>query len=1101
MTAPNPASAAQIAAADPRANVWLVANAGSGKTKVLTDRVARLLLRGVDPQNILCLTYTKAAAAEMQNRLFRRLGEWAMAPAGALRDNLDQLGEENALTDESLRLARQLFARAIETPGGIRIQTIHSFCAGLLRRFPLEAGVSPGFTELDDRTAAILRADILEQMAEGPDAALFETILPEVQERAELLLRQIVQNRADLRTLPDEGELRILFGLRPGMDEAALLDEVFGPADGDLLQAVARVLAASGKSTDQKAAAQLSRASNPPDLETLERLEGVFLFGEGAKAPFAAKIDSFPTKDCRAALGDLLDGLNALMARVEAGRQTRLALSSFRKALALHRFSHEFLARYEAEKTQHGWLDFDDFIIRATRLLTDPAVAPWVLYRLDGSIDHILVDEAQDTSPAQWQIIAALTEEFTAGIGARPVARSLFVVGDRKQSIYSFQGADVAGFDRVRAGFAERFAAAGAPVTERAMVHSFRSSWAVLRLVDLCFPGEMQAALGGDFQHEPFFTEMPGRVDLWPLVPKPEKPEPKEWYDPVDLQGETDAPVVLANQIAREIRDMIARGAQIPDRGGFRPVRAGDFLILVQRRNEIFEAIIRACKAEGLPIAGPDRLTLTEELAVRDLLALLSFLNTPEDDLSLAVALKSPLFGWDEQRLFRLAQPRKGYLWEALRDSDEGETLEVLSDLRRWSEYLRPYELLDRILTRHLGRQKLLGRLGEESADAIDELVQQSLAYERAEVPSLTGFLVWMAAGEVEVKRQAEGEGRLIRVMTVHGSKGLEAPVVILPDTADRRLDEKDMILPLAQGRVTWSGRRAGDTLAVTELKDRRAAARQAENLRLLYVALTRAKSWLIVTGAGEAGESSWYGAVQAAAGQLSLVEGQGGRLRHEFGDWPADAPAPIPPVVPVTAPDLLPLPAAAAPVRSLRPSDLGGDKVLILHGDLPNGPDYDPDHDPLERGARLHLLLEHLPAADPAIWPDVASRLGADAALLAEAEAILIRPDLAWIFGPGTLAEVELAGPWRQDLLAGAVDRLIVTPDLVTAVDFKSNRQIPPDALATPEAYQRQLGAYAHALKQIYPGRRIAVAILWTAGPVLMPLPLEMVSAALERA
>ncbi|WP_283176367.1 double-strand break repair helicase AddA [Gemmobacter sp. 24YEA27] len=1098
----HPASLAQIAAADPSVNVWLVANAGSGKTKVLTDRVARLLLRGTDPQNILCLTYTKAAAAEMQNRLFRRLGEWAMAPDAGLRRNLGDLGEGGDLSEAALKRARQLFARAIETPGGIRIQTIHSFCAGLLRRFPLEAGVSPSFSELDDRSAELLRNQILEEMAEGEARGLFEAILPEVGERIDPFLAKLTGMRAELMQVPEEAALRVAFGLPPGLDEAALEEEVFGPGDQAMLAAVAPVLMSSSKVTDQKAGAALA-ALPALGIAALPVLEGLFLFGATAKAPFGAKLDTFPTKDCRLTLGTHLDGLQSLMRRVEGGRPLRLGLGAFRKALALQRFAADFLRRYEGAKATHGWLDFDDFITRATALLTDPSVAPWVLYRLDGSIDHVLVDEAQDTSPAQWKIIAALTEEFMAGEGARDTERSLFVVGDKKQSIYSFQGADVAGFDAVKTRFAQGFAAAGVPVTEQALEYSFRSSRALLDLVDQSFPGEAEAALGGAFRHRPFHEALPGKVEVWPVVPKPEDPEPGEWFDPIDQVGEEDATEVLARQIAAEIGEMIAQGRQIPDHrapGGFRPVHAGDFLILVQRRGPIFNAVIRACKTAGLPIAGPDRLTLTGELAVRDLLALLSFLNTPEDDLALAQVLRSPLFGWSEARLYALAHGRKGYLWERLRHLDEPGTLSVLDDLRKLAEYMRPYDLLDRVLTRHQGRARLLGRMGDEAADAIDELSQQALAYERGEVPSLTGFLVWMEAGEVEVKRQAEGEGRLIRVMTVHGSKGLEAPVVILPDTGDRRLTDKDMILAIGEGMVTWSGRKAEDTGLVAETKAARAAAREAENLRLLYVAMTRAKHWLIVAAAGEAGPGSWHHAALTGAEALGAVPGEDGRIRLGFGDWPGDAPAAAAAPEVQHALSLAPLPGAVAPPRIWSPSGLGGGEAKVEGGRFHLVLDFEED-DPLERGTRLHLLLQHLAEAPVAAWPQLAARLGAGEVLLGEARAILTAPDLAWMFGPGSLAEAELSAPWNGGWLAGSVDRLVITPDRITVVDFKSNAVVPDGEDGIPEPYLRQLGAYAHAAALIYPGREIRAAILWTRVPRLMPVDPARVQAALQRA
>jgi len=1097
-----PAAAAQIAAADPAVNVWLVANAGSGKTRVLTDRVARLLLRGVDPANILCLTYTKAAAAEMQNRLFRRLGAWAMAPEPVLLAHLAELGEAGGLSAARLRLARQLFARAIETPGGIRIQTIHSFCAGLLRRFPLEAGVSPAFTEIDDRSAALLRGEIFDAMAEGAEKPLLDAVLPDMGEDTEGFLKQIVQRRADLAAVPAADDLRAVFGLPAGEDEAALVARTFLGDEPRILAALVAAVRA-GTETEAKAAMQLAQLdAGNPSLELIAALEGRFLFGATAKAPFAAKVGSFPNKDARAAMGPTLDALNALMLRVEAARPVRLALAAAAAAERLHHFAAAFLARYEAAKAARGWLDFDDLILRATALLTDPSVGPWVLYRLDGAIDHVLVDEAQDTSPAQWRIIAALTGEFTAGAGARDEPRSLFVVGDKKQSIYSFQGANVTAFDGVKDAFRTRFAGAGAALVEKPLVHSFRSSAAILQVVDRAFLGGHAAALGGDFLHQPFHEALQGRVDLWVPVPKAEKPEQTAWYDPVDLPAENDAEVVLARQVAREIRRMIDAGVQIPaDSAGedFRPLRAGDVLILVQRRKALFQEIIRACKAEGLPIAGADRLKLADELAVRDILALLQFLNTPDDDLSLAVALRSPLFGWSEQRLFTLAQGRPGHLWERLRgQSDAADTLAVLHDLRDRAEYLRPHDLIDRLLTRHRGRALLLGRLGAEAADAIDELLAQALAYERAEVPSLTGFLVWMEAGDVEAKRQAEGEGNQIRVMTVHGAKGLEAPLVILPETADRALREQDALLPVGGGVVGWAGNQETNPPVLAAAKADRRAAREAENLRLLYVALTRAKVWLIVAGAGACGEASWHGIVAQAMQGLPLTPLPGGGSRYQLGAWaddsvgPAAAAVPLPASLPAWA--IAAASAPPAPVRVFLPSALGGAKAVAAAP-------VDPEEDVLARGTVLHLLLEHLAGTDPAGWPAVAQAMAATPEALDEAAAILNDPALAWLFGPESLAEAALSAPWNGGLLAGTADRLVVTAGKVTVVDFKSNAEVPAGPDAVPEAYLRQLGAYAHMLGGIYPGRAVETAILWTKGPVYMPVGPDIVRAALARA
>lgn len=1101
----------QVQAAAPDISTWLSANAGSGKTRVLTDRVARLLLNGVPPQRILCLTYTKAAASEMQNRLFRRLGEWAMLEEGKLRDKLRALGLEQRLDEDLTRAARRLFARAIETPGGLKIQTIHSFCAALLRRFPLEAGVSPQFVEMDDRAAMRLREEVLEEMADHPDPQVFDGLARHFTgDSVEKLADEVASHRALFPAAPSRAGVFALFGLPEGLSAQDVLAEVFLGGEADLLAEVIAAMRA-GTDSEAKTANRLAALSlDPPDMGSLTELEAVLLFGAKTKSPFGAKIGGFPNKPTQKLLGPAQDRLEDLMRRVEAARPRRLGLMAAEKTWALHRFAATFLPAYAAHKQARGWLDFDDLILKARDLLTDPGVAEWVLYRLDGGIDHILVDEAQDTSPVQWQVIDLLSREFTAGVGARPdTPRTIFVVGDKKQSIYSFQGADPDGFDRMRDQFDERLQAVQSPFQRLELEYSFRSAEPILQVVDLTFARAGARGLGDHVTHRAFRDAMPGRVDLWPLIAKSTDPDLPHWTDPVDLLAPEDHRVQLADRIAAEIKAMLARGETVFDaeKKCRRPMRPGDILVLVQRRSELFHQIIRACKAQGLPIAGADRLKIGGELAVKDLTALLSFLALPEDSLSLAAALRSPLFGWDEDALFRLAAGRsEKYLWETLRNRGEagGETLRILDQLRRDADFLRPYDLIDRILTRHDGRRKLVARLGEEALDGIDSLLAQALAYERTDVPSLTGFLSWLERDEVEIKRQLDSAGNQLRVMTVHGSKGLEAPVVILPDTGKRIVQIRDEVL-VANGPPLW---RMGADDGVGPVDDARTAltARQEEERqRLLYVAMTRAEQWLITCAAGDLGkQGTWYeqiadGMAEAGASDHAFSFGTG--LRLESGDWPLWGET-----EPETDGNAAPVPgwavARAAPARRplppLAPSGLGGDKALPGEG-AGQG-----EEAAMRRGTALHLLLEHLPGAAQADWPALAARLLGDSApdILPEARAVLTDPGLRPLFDRPALCEVAVTAPMPNGRpLQGAIDRLIVGPDRVLAIDYKSNAIMPATPEEVPEGLKRQMGAYAAALAQIYPGRQVDCALLWTRAPCLMMMPSAVIEAALARA
>jgi ATP-dependent helicase/nuclease subunit A len=1100
------ATRAQIDAARPDASTWLTANAGSGKTRVLTDRVARLLLDKVQPQQILCLTYTKAAASEMQNRLFKRLGEWAMLDDAALRTSLTELGIVDALEPDQLRDARTLFARAIETPGGLKIQTIHSFCASLLRRFPLEAGVNPQFSEIEDRAADLLRAEVVDTMAEGSDIHLITNIARYYTgEDFSKLTRSIVGQRDAFLTPTSLPDVLKLFDQPPGLTRDQIEGAVFDGNEHDLItQIIPHLLAKGGN--DLKAA-ELLGALPRIDMSALPMLERVFLTGSGAKAPFTAKIGTFPTKATQGKISNLMPELEALMQRVEDARDARLALMAAEKTAALHQFAYAFLTRYEAQKQLRGWLDFDDLILKARALLTDKAVAAWVLYRIDGGIDHILVDEAQDTSPRQWDVIEKLTDEFYSGSGARTdIQRTLFVVGDKKQSIYSFQGADPREFDRKSVVFEGTITDAGQVFQHRSLDYSFRSSSAILRMVDTALDPRVQPGFDKETPHKPFKQDLPGRVDLWPVVEKSAPDEDRIWTDPVDRRSSQHHTVILAEQIAEQIKELTVGEHYIPADGDAagsfvkRRIQPGDFLILVQRRSALFSEIIRACKAADLPIAGADRLKVGAELAVKDLAAVLSFLATPDDDLALATALKSPLFGWSEQQLFELTHRRtEDRVWQSLRKrtDDFPQTLAILRDLRAQVDFLRPYDLIERILTRHDGRKNLLARLGPEAEDGINAMLTQALAYERGNVPSLTGFLEWMQTDDLEIKRQIDASSNQIRVMTVHGAKGLEAPIVILPDTGKRDVIIKDEIIKM-DGVPVWKASADDMPSAMKETVDGMKVSQLEERLRLLYVAMTRAEKWLIVAAAGDLSkdETAWYQIVQSAMGHVNGTEvGTEGVIRFEEGDWDG---LPIAGVTPRSADIPLldsvfkhPAPSAIESPEVLSPSGLGGAKALP--GD--QGGDQDAA---MSYGSLVHLMLEHAKSPnhvqDDGIDPD------GFASARTEANAVLGAAHLAHVFSDTALAEVPVTGTCGAKRIHGLIDRLVISDKTILAVDFKTNQVVPNTPEDCPEGLLRQMGAYAHILAQIYPDRDIQTAILWTATQELMVLPHNIVTSALGR-
>ncbi len=1098
----NDATRDQNEAARPDRSTWLTANAGSGKTRVLINRVARLLLNGTEPQNILCLTYTKAAASEMQNRLFKTLGHWAMLDEKRLRQELSQVGEK-APTD--LTRARTLFAGAIEAPGGLKIQTIHSFCSKILRQFPLEAGVSPQFDELDERQQQDLLKEVIDDVARLSPGVIERVRFGYSGETLTNLAREICKN-AELFSSP-RGKEAIFeaFKVAPDQTVEEIASETLTPVDLAFLKSLVPMLGASNKKMDQILAEHLRALPNDTSPEALLAVQNAVLTNDRSKVSsrlITKAIAESPS------FAPLAPEFSSICDRVLAAHDDVVRLEAAELASALDEFAHAILPRYAKLKATKGQLDFDDLIRLTKRLLTTRSFE-WVLYRLDSRIEHILVDEAQDTSPMQWDVIEALTNEMTSGADDRN--RTFFVVGDKKQSIYSFQGADSEGFER-RADAFERQLVSGSGLKRRELVHSFRSSSAILRTVDEVF--STQTGAGQPTRHFAFHTEMPGRVDLWPLVPKPAKNDMPPWYDLSNRTIPEDASQQLADAIACQIEELLKTGTIQDESGDWRRITANDFMILVQRRSALFDRIISSCKSRNLPIAGADRLKVGSELAVRDVLALLSFLALPEDDLSLATALRSPLVGWSEQQLFNLAAGRKEkvFLWQEMRNrrTEFAETFQMLTLLRGKVDFLRPFELIDLILTEYGGRSKLLQRLGSDAEDGLDELLNQSLAYERREVPSLTGFLAFAKASDIDVKREAE-KGELIRVMTVHGAKGLESPIVILPDTTFSRPRSGQDILEGPEGIPVLPRGKTRSPDVVLSLQADKRQRDEAERDRLLYVAMTRAERWLIVCGTEQTQSSgeklNWHERIEdglRSLGADSIQTPTGSGLRFSAGNWSKNVESnEFETTASKDVPEIPEFGRAAQPSTPviLSPSKMGGDKVLVGEPGVASGG--------ARKGRLLHLLLERLPGLQNPLTaatsllsrgPDTVDKEEV-AELVKEAKAVFAA--YPHVFGRESLAEVEIVAdiPTLGSRVSGAIDRLVVSDERVLAVDFKTNTLVPKVPYETPIGILRQMGAYLEGLEAIYPNRKIDVAILWTETGELMELPHGIVRAALQAA
>lgn len=1112
----------QSAAADPESHVWLGASAGTGKTQVLSARVLRLMLDGVAPEAILCITFTKAGAAEMAHRIHERLATWVRMDDGDLRLDLRALGLDWQRPGLMTR-ARSLFATVIDSPGGaIRVQTIHSFCQTLLASFPLEAKLLPGFRAIEEDEAAALQRQVLAGLLDddADRAAL--------RDAAAMLSRRLGQDAAlsflsscaaafggPRAQLPPSGhDLRAAFDLPGGDPDAWVADEL---AAGAVADADIRAVATSGADWGTKTGLACSDvmvgwliADAAARGAMLRELLGCFLTAKGElRADFAGEKGRMT--DCVDSAVRIVDAAQRLLA-------TATAMRVADELAAAWRLGSRFAEGYALAKREQGLADFDDLISLAGALLRVGSFGEWVRFKLDQRTDHILVDEAQDTNMRQWGIILSMAEEFFAGVGAKEERiRTLFTVGDRKQAIFGFQGTEPKAFATARDMFHAMGEIGGQPFRQVDLVSNYRSTPAVLSVVDAWLAAGGAAAMGLDGEeppHRPHRGAHAGQVELWAPLPVGRALDAEADEGGEESEGDSSAPASdpasmrLARAIAGEVQDWIAHGKD------GRPVVPGDIMILVRRRRDLAARIVARLQALHVPVAGVDRFALTQPLAVQDLIGAMRFAVQPLDDLNLASLLVSPLIGWTQEELYDRSLGRgRAALWAHLRATEDdlpAATMAALRHLLGMADFTTPFRFLETVLSGPIdGRRKLYARLGREARDPIDELLNKALAFEQRETVSLLGFLTQVSASASDVKRQTEARSDVVRVMTVHGSKGLQAPIVILADATD------DAGIGHRPFSVDVAGWEKLPVFAVPaderhgKLAEAYAAAAKAaseEHWRLFYVAMTRAEEILVVAGVTKKAdrsipEASWHAAVDGVLSGIGSEWEEAGpiwgqrRIHHtNAGKWARKDK-----VAKVAAAELLlpdwahkPAPAEARPPRPLAPSALGEDDVALP----PQGAGRAAA---VTRGLLLHELFERLPPVAAEKRRDAAMRWlavqaaaldeAARAAMVGEVLAVIEDPVHAALFGPGSLAEVPLSAVVDGVVVAGIVDRLLVAADEIMVVDYKTGRHVPQSAAEVAPAYLRQMAAYRDALAVIFPGRRVAAALLYTAGPRLIAL------------
>ncbi len=1087
----------QAVAADPAHSVWVSANAGTGKTKVLTDRVLRLMLAGTAPNKILCLTFTNAAAAEMVERINGRLASWAISDEAGLISEIEELTGVPADKD-ILTLARRLFMDVVDNPGDLKIQTIHSFCQSLLKRFPLEAGIIPHFQVIDGQTShELIREAWLRLLGSTQSTSDTTTRIAHLAQAAHdttlrSIMNEIMEQRSILEDLLGEygadglvGKVHRQLGVRPEESKQSIIAEFIEATNIFPPRPIISLLQ-SGSTKDKEKSTRIKSLvndmKNPGGEQYFADYISIFLTGKNEKRK--------PGGVVRA---KLLEGHPDVESAILSEQERILATLDKTKSLniagltaSLVHTAEELLVLYRNLKTNRAFLDYTDLISAARRLLTRPDIAPWIMYKLDDGIDHILVDEAQDTSPEQWAIIEALCTDFFAGEGKREVKRTLFVVGDEKQSIFSFQGADPAVFGAMKQFFAQSWR----PVL---LDRSFRSTAPVLQAVDRVFSNsELLDAITvteDSIKHDVNRSEDAGIVEIWPLVTSQEKEEPVPWELPLERKESDNSRAVLAGKIAATIRGWLDEKRILPSQG--RAATEGDIMILVRKRDEFVEHMMRALKEQNINVAGTDRLSLTRHIAIMDLVALGDFLLLPEDDLTLATILKSPLIGISEQELFELAYNRgQKSLWQRVRE-DSGEAYDYLSRLLAKTDYMPPSEFYAYLLEVMGGRKDFIARLGDEVEDVLDEFLNYIAQYEATHIPSMQGFLQWIKSGGAVIKRDMEHGRDEVRIMTVHGSKGLQAPIVFLPDTTQVPVLRKQVLRYVECGFL-WTGGAENRNRYCENLREDARQAQYEEYLRLLYVAMTRAADELYICGwQGQKNipKNCWYNIICENLVDIADIINDGDERILRIS---SEQRCPVEVVTDITdtteTPELpefalcepAPEPDIAVPLTPSRPD-----------GEESAGISPTERNNPYSRGRLIHLLLQILPDIEAetrkGAAQEIIERNAPDIAvpdkqqIIQEVFNIIDNPEFAEIFGVNSQAEVPISGIVGDRVISGQVDRLIVTDDKVLIIDYKTNLIPPENPTKIPRAYISQMNAYRSLLEKIYSTHQITCMLLWT--------------------
>ncbi|MFO7592745.1 MAG: UvrD-helicase domain-containing protein [Pseudomonadota bacterium] len=1115
----------------PQLNATVMASAGTGKTYLLINRLVRLLLSGAKPDAILAITFTRKAAAEMQSRLSERLLSLASVSDAELTRCLEDMDVSPDKT--TLANARQLFETLLQNRYQVRTTTFHAFCQEILRRFPFEADVPPGFELLESGGEQLQGAHdaLLTEAGNRPEGDLASALQHLLDYCGSLhnlqrALDSFIAHRGDWWAYTETAHDPVRFaserlqqqlGINPEEDP---LESFFNQSRMETLAEFADLLRKHPTKGNNTALDSIATA-RLPDLSVAQRFEAcrdAFLTKQGA--PRARKASQTQAKKMGVDGEERFLTLHAELSQAILDTLERLtAHRTWHACIAWYVAGARLLHHYQTFKREQRVLDFNDLEWRTYRLLNHSENALWVQYKLDQRINHLLVDEFQDTNPTQWRLLLPLLQEMAATQGDS--LRSVFLVGDSKQSIYRFRRAEPRLFHAAHSWLDEHLDARAFPLHI-----SWRSASAIMQCVNRVFGngGPLDGQLRDFCPHDTHHRKLWGEVRLLPLIEVQEAAQDETEEGVVlPLRNPLEQPREIApddryrregRQIADAISRLIESGSVIGDAENAKPIAYGDIMILVRNRTHIsyYEQALRDAR---IPYIGAERGTLLQSLEVSDMVALLEVLHTPYNNLSLATVLRSPLFACTDEDLMRLAQAGSGDWYRRLQavaaTMNAGDTLAIAATtLQRWrtlTGHIPIHDLLDRIFNEGNVLERYQAALPSHLANSavanLTRFLELALEVDSGRYPSLGHFLARLegmreSSDEAPDEAPVSGTNSRVRLLTIHASKGLEAPVVILADTAQNSGGDKAyrtlLDWPPESPRpesFLLVGKQEQQPGMVRNRLEQEQQEQQRESANLLYVALTRARQLLFISGVSPTrGDNlGWYGVLRQALDPEEKTV--------------ADEPCILTTGVPseYKGPRATGKRVVEAPCdpRLSRPL-----QVVTDHHEI--APSFQEaayqsagisgEEDGRIRGIVIHRLLQVLSEEKASLWPQLIRHIAGEFGLEAgdpqflqwvnECRRLLQDPQFHEFFalqnGVESLNEVPIIYRFDKQTVHGIIDRLLLKGDEIWFIDYKTHRHAGTDNCAgLADNYRQQMGYYARGVRQLWPGKRVRGFLLFT--------------------